>query len=344
MSLARVPDEPTREEWRRLYEAALAYRACAPWQWLSDADLFGVQDPVSGEIGWCSVFGAAGELFGLFVYAGSEGLATYLRMAGRDLDSDELPYIQQGWLATFEDRPVLDKRDLATIKALGLAVRGRRAWPRFRSHRPGYVPWYLTSAEARFLTLALEQAAAVATRCRDPVEALGPDAAGRFLVRAAEPESAGVRWEDRRLAPPPLPLDEPAPPMDQARVDRVRRAATLGPGTWECDAFYSPAIIDDGQGRPFFAPSVLLVDRDSGMILDARFGEPPLAAPFIRDRLLSTIEAIGTRPRVVLTKGDHILDALGPLADALEIRVERARRLPALEQARRSMESFLQRR
>lgn len=80
------------------------------------------------------------------------------------------------------------------------------------------------------------------------------------------------------------------------------------------------------------------------MILDARFGEPPLAAPFIRDRLLSTIEAIGTRPRVVLTKGDHVLEALGPLAGGLEIRVERARRLPALEQARRSMESFLQRR
>jgi hypothetical protein len=169
VSLARVADEPTREEWRRLYETALAYRERAPWQWLSDADLFGVRDPASGEIGWCSVFGAAGELFGLFVYAGSEGLATYLRMAGEDLDSDELPYIQQGWLATFEDRPALDK-------------------------------------------------------------------------------------------------------------------------------------------------------------------------------LLSAIEAIGTRPRVVLTKGDHVLDALGPVAAALEIRVERARRLPALEQARRSMESFLQRR
>lgn len=118
MSLARVADEPTREEWRQLYEAALAYREHAPWQWLSDADLFGVRDPASGEFGWCSVFGAAGE----------------------------------------------------------------------------------------------------------------------------------------------------------------------------------------------------------------------------------PIETIGTRPRVVLTKGDHVLDALGPLAAALEIRVERARRLPALEQARRSMESFLQRR
>jgi hypothetical protein len=342
-TLAATPDAPTPEEWRRLYEAALAYREREPWRFLSDADLFGVLDPASGEIGWCSVFGAAGQVFGLFVHAGSQGLATCLRMMQDDFDPEELPYIQDGWLATFEDRAGLDARDLATIRALGLKFRGRRAWPCFRSHRPGYLPWHLTGVEARALTEALTQAAGVATRFSDNAAALGPDSTGRFLVRVPEPDGSGMRWEDRRLAPPRVPAAPPASPIDQGRVDRVRQATTPGAAAWECDAFYSPAVIDSGQGRPFFAPAVLIVDRGSGMILDAQFGEPPIGPGLVQDRVLAAMTTLRSRPRAIATQAERVHEALVPLAGRLGIRLERARALPTLAAARRSMFDFFQR-
>jgi len=47
--------------WRRLYDAALRFRDLTPWHVLNEAEIFGVRDPSSNEIGYCSVLGEAGD-------------------------------------------------------------------------------------------------------------------------------------------------------------------------------------------------------------------------------------------------------------------------------------------
>jgi len=58
------------QEWKALYEAALEFKELAPWNWMNDTDFFGVKDPVSGEIGYCCIMGAAGEYYALGLYSG----------------------------------------------------------------------------------------------------------------------------------------------------------------------------------------------------------------------------------------------------------------------------------
>jgi len=36
---------PTQEEWKDLYEAARMFKELAPWKWMEDPDVFGVQEP-----------------------------------------------------------------------------------------------------------------------------------------------------------------------------------------------------------------------------------------------------------------------------------------------------------
>ena len=71
---------------------------------------------------------------------------------------DNLLEIQDCLMASFEDWEEIEPKDREVMKALGLKFRGRNAWPLFRSFLPGTFPWYLTAAEARYLTICLGQA------------------------------------------------------------------------------------------------------------------------------------------------------------------------------------------
>ena len=54
--------------------------------------------------------------------------------------------------------------------------------------RAGMFPWFLTSSEARFLTIALEQLLDVAPRVRDDEDVLCGEEDDEFLVRVPRVE------------------------------------------------------------------------------------------------------------------------------------------------------------
>ena len=53
--------EPTAVEWNALYKAAAEFREIEPWAWVTEDDIFDVQNPVTGEIGYCCVMGELGH-------------------------------------------------------------------------------------------------------------------------------------------------------------------------------------------------------------------------------------------------------------------------------------------
>ncbi len=72
---------PTLEEYRQLYEAALAFKEEAPWEWMTEDQVFGVRDPETGEIGYASIMGMLGEHLALALYLGSAALEGFWRVA-----------------------------------------------------------------------------------------------------------------------------------------------------------------------------------------------------------------------------------------------------------------------
>src|SRR3990170_4674903 len=160
---------PSVQEWRELYDAAIDFKQAKCWDWMWDSDLFGVQDPERGEVGYCCVMGRAGEHFALAVYLGTEGLESYHKIQRNDgsLSDFDAILLQKCLMASFEDRKLLTNRDFEAIKVLGLKFKGHNSWPLFRSYVPGYFPWHLNREEAKFLTVALRQAVDVALRFKD---------------------------------------------------------------------------------------------------------------------------------------------------------------------------------
>lgn len=83
---------PSLEDWRELYMSALEFKELAPWDWMSDTDLFGVQNPEDGDTGYCCVLGGCGEFLGLAVYLGTEGLIAYLGIQSGKINAEKDPF------------------------------------------------------------------------------------------------------------------------------------------------------------------------------------------------------------------------------------------------------------
>jgi hypothetical protein len=342
--------EPSRDEWQQLYTAAVAFRDAAPWEWMWDGDVFGVQDPESGENGYCCVMGRGGEHYALGVYLGSEGLEILWDMrreAHKEIeDPIEIIATQLCLMASFEDRNQLRQRDLDLIKTLGLKFRGRNQWPLFRSYRPGYEPWYLTAEEARFLIACLQQSLDVAPRFRaNPKLLPQPSPRGSYLVRVAEQrgESAakGRVWKDTLQRPAPAPRSTPSmPPLDEERLKRLRELPSTR-GALEMDYFYAGSVIqEDKDARPYLGQVVVAVDVGSGMVVGMNVASLEDAPATTARQLLDTIEGTGMRPGSIEVQRDDLLAALKPIADRLGIRLVHARRLRAVARFRRGMQGF----
>ncbi|MBU4491302.1 MAG: hypothetical protein KKD69_02450 [Euryarchaeota archaeon] len=335
---------PPLQEWKELYGASLEFKELAPWDWMYDSDLFGVQDPVSGEIGYCCIMGAAGEHYALGLYSGSEGLMGLSQILTGEftVSQDEVLYIQKCLMVSFEDRKYLQKQDLQQIKAFGLKFRGCNAWPLFRNYTPGLVPWYLTRDEARFLTIALQQAIDVSTRFKKDAGLLVHPSRAHYFVRVPRKQGENIVWQDEWLEPLPLKKeDHPAMPVDETILSRLKKAKLQRRGIWEVDFFYIPAPIWEKGERPYYPYMSLLVNHNSAFILNFQIERQAVGLTKFPVKFVELIERVKVMPEKLLVKRNEVYRLLEPITAKLSIEITAVESLPALEYAKIAMKGFL---
>ncbi len=344
----KLETPPTIEEWVGLYGAAAVLKSVAPWQWMWDSEVFGVKDPETGVIGYCSVMGRLGEHLALGVYLGPAGLAGLQALREmKKLDFVEFLRSQNMLKVSFESRAELKPEDLKLIKQFGFVYRGRQSWPLFRSFRPGYMPWFLTGSEARFLNVAIRQALDVTMRLKDEpalLTALRPDT---YLVRVAETDAGEPVWRDEWLQATPLAdedavaalmADVPIPPALVARASAGTRQRC---GTWEVDIRPTPAPIAPPGERPFIPLQILIADHDSGFIHETDIREQAGYVTAFREHLVRVLDKQEQVPERILLANDRAEAVLRPITDALAITVERVLKLAQIEPFYRSFEKYL---
>ncbi len=341
----KVPNV-SKEVWQELYGATRDFGDVACWEWMSDSDIFGVLNLESGEVGYCCVLGELGDVYGLVVYLGTDGLNQYKTIQSGEVgpDGDDAVFFQNCLKVSFEDRNELSKDDLEVIRVLGLKFRGRNSWPQFRSFRPGYFPWYLTEAEGKYLTLALRQATEVA-RCfgRDPRMLTGPTK-NHYLVRV--PVKRGIEWEctGQWLEPPPAARTQPhVEPPDELRLRRIRKTVSRIQGVWQADIFITPISIEEGE-RPSLPRTLLCADRESYFVLGASVSAQSEWRADLPKKFLEWIESHGILPGELQVKRKDVCETLKPLMAPLNIKLRLVKNLRAVNAAKAAMFTFLSRR
>ncbi|MBN1140156.1 MAG: hypothetical protein JXM73_26535 [Anaerolineae bacterium] len=330
---------PTLDEWRRLYAAAMRIKEIAPWQWMSETDVFGVQDPETQELGFVSVMGEMGEHLALALYLGAEGLTRFWEFCeAADFAPPEAVLGLLRLEASFEDRNELTPKDRDTIKALGLTFRGRQAWPMFRSFRPGYVPWYLEPQEVRFLACALEQAAEVAPRLQADPGMLAATDETSYLVRVRSKKGQRPAWHDQVLRVPPVEPRSISVPMDTDVLEQAMQIERRVPSL-EVDFPMVPVHVGEKGTRPYFPRMLLVVESESGMVLSTELLRPD---PGVDDMwgivpltLVQQWVKFGILPRQVRVRSPSLGQLVGLLAQelAFDVQVVDAA-MPALDEAK----------
>ena len=324
---------PTLDEWSKLYEAASRVKELAPWEWMTETDIFGVQNPETNVLGFVSVMGLLGEHYAVAVYLGPTGLYGFWELQNASpFDPPErlleIPQLQ----ASFENRNQLHNKDREIIKKLGLKFRGRHSWPMFRSFRPGFVPWFLEAAEVRFLTYVLDQIQGEDFSLMEP-----PDDES-YLVHVPRQEGGTLAWEDRIMhVPPPEPSPISIGMNVQVLKDLKRRRRSQH--KIEVDFFLVPAPIEEKRGlRPYYPYVLMVVEAQSGMILghDMLKAEPSIEAMWgtIPMNLVQQLVRAGIVPKEVRVRSPVLFQLLKPLAEELHFKLKQSPTLPSLDSSK----------
>ena len=335
--------QPSKNEWKALYDAALEFKKIECWQWMLDSDIFGVQNPINNEIGYCCVMGYLGEHFALAVYLGADGLNAYLSIQRGEITTGnfEALMIQNCLMASFEDREILYDEDRKIIKNLGLSFRGRKQWPLFRRYQPGYYPWHLTKDEAKYLTLALKQSVELALRFRDNTDLLDPPKKNQYLVRVPVKENGGLKWQDEWVKPEKLKKSQFAPlPINEIRLQKIKRDVKRKAGLWQADFFFSPTPVREGDERPYYPYAALFVDSDSGLILHVNMLNPDECITGFPNDLMDLIERTAMKPVEILVRKEEAYELLKVIAERLDIQLKLVKKLDTMEYLQSSMFQF----
>jgi hypothetical protein len=336
-------NKPSTQDLKSLYTTALDFRDFGCWDWMDETDIFGVQNPANEEIGYCCVIGANREMFGLIVYLGTEGLDSYNRILSDRSKNTNSIFYQKCLIISFENKNVLEKADLDTIKSLGLNIRGSYAYPMCREYTPGFYPWFIAPDQIQFLTLCLQQAKEVSGRFKENKEILFSDNKNEYLVRALRTVQNGVEWQDMWVPPKRVKKNVSylsRIPHDQ--LDEIKSKYRLVNVSWEFDCSYSFNPMQDKKNtRPYYPRLLMCVDKDSEFILQTKLIAQVDIVNECQIELIKAIEQIGMIPQTIEVMDKEYYSILLPVTSSLGIDLQLVKNMKVVRKIKRDIEKYI---
>jgi hypothetical protein len=309
-----------------LYMMAGKIQREAPWEYLFEDEIFGVQVPGSDLVYFVSVMGSNGEFPALSFYKGYGGLADFMEFRaqledmsrlGLSSESMMLASIKPGGMMTishlmlsFTDREMLGKEDRAAIKKSGAQFRGRGSWPQIEEIVPGYVPAYPEKESLVELYLVMQQVLVVLEKAAEDESYLlrEDDPEDVYLVRIPTGKGPRFRWKDHYLLFDPLVGEATYPVIistaDRAALSRLPEAEQ----ELQLDLFMLPTPVREKGHKAFFPFVLLLIDKLSDMVISSSVlsPKPDLSSLYesVPQKVIEELLKPGHRPSKIEIRSD----------------------------------------
>ncbi len=318
----------TEEDWRTLYDTAIAFKNLKCWQWMYDSDLFGVQNPDDNKTGYCCIMGKLGEFKALAVYLGTEGLESYKRIYSgkRPDEKPETTNSQKCLMVSFEDRDDLDEEDIEILDILDLEFTGNSQWPIFRSYEPGYLPWFLTAKEIKFLTTAIEQSIIVSKKAKKNKSTIKSEKKNTYLIRVFE----NGKWSEKWLTPPKIQRYQIMPVFDFTLLKNLKTKKIAKSGNWELSFIHLQTAVREETEKPYYPYLILIVDTDIEQTIGFELCEPGKINMRLPTMLLKTIQKNKMMPKKITVNQNETIKLISNITDELSIKIEKMKTLNLL--------------
>ncbi len=341
--IKELPGEnpPSFSALQKLYESSTQLWQLRPWELINDSRPIVVRDTASGELCYCSVMGALGEVYSVHAYIGSESFRLFQKiLAEQIIDPGEFFATQRGVSVEFVPRSELERQDRELLAQLGHPPGKKMASPIFRALRPGFHPWFVTAEEAQTLNECIHGTIAVCSAVAQ--------GRGKNLWRRANVYPLVTHGNDGESRIEPieciLPNQPPVVParLDQQTLSKLRSQDYPIRGAIELDQILSGAPIGKRNERKAITRVALVVDGQSGLVLGVNVTEPGSSdGDSLARALFNAVQAGRTLPKEVSVRTQQLAHCLAPLLESFGIRIQAAKRLPAADAARSHLLQFL---
>jgi len=346
-----------------LYMLAGEIRRLAPWDYLIEDELFGVQVPGKELVYYVSVMGSDGEFEALTFYKGHEGLTDFLEFSAKADQMSAQGFSEESMLLastmignpmtiphlmlSFADREELDSENLAAIRKSGVRVRGNGHWPRIEEIVPGYVPVYPGRESLIELFLVMQQTLIVMERAKKDDRYLfrEEDPATTFLVRTPTGKGPKFRWKDHYLIPDPLwGVDAYSVEIKAGkRAELARLPETVQ--VMQIDLFMLPTPVKEKGRKGYFPFVLLMVEEGNGLVRSSSIlaPQPDLHSMFesVPQHVLDELIKSGHRPSKIRIRTELLSETLMEILGNAGCNVERVDRMGEMDEAIVSMVTHL---
>ncbi|MEM1324919.1 MAG: hypothetical protein AAGI23_03140 [Bacteroidota bacterium] len=320
-----------KENWLALYDLAREFQQLAPWNWMGDAQVFGVEHPTKKTLHFCVVFGRGGVVYGLNVYKGVEGLDSYIGILESSPYDNPL-FTQRAIALAFEDRANLTKEDYAHIKQLGLSFRGKNNWIQFLDYTPGKHPWVMAAEDVDTMMIVLEQSMEVAKQVQTNPKLVTDgyvfiEHTNDLLIR----KKVGGKWVST--------FEDPDELMHEWEQQEENNRPELNPGTIEVLQdfkkkypiekyalingleYISAPIQEKKTDRPYYPFMALWLHHGSGQIVNQNMGSTEETEKLLYESLLGFVDSVKKLPAQIVVSSDLAYDYLHHLEELWGIEV-----------------------
>ncbi len=343
--MAKDNNQPTLEEWKKLYKLAAKFEKLAPWEWMCDVDVFGIMDPRTKEIAYCSIMGNNREFYGMGVYVGAAGFASLDLIARGEIPDgiDDKINTQKCLLVEYGKRDRITKEEMEIIKKTGVRFERRNFWPMFKDYTPGYYPWTISGSDVEFLITVVEQAIDVVSDFKNNKDKLIARVPEQFLVKTPAEKNGKISWHYKYSAPEKYIENEKIPALSEPDEILARNMKKeMEPDDrveWEFDYFRAREPIQDDKklSRPYYPYILFAVDRISGMIINISLSDPGDGRfRIFRKCFIEAVQKSNILPGTLLIRKYDLAEIMKPIADVFGIKIKISNDLRMFDEAKNS--------